>query len=547
MANSQAATVKSPAARVIQEVKDLVDLKNFLAGYISDLDPAQIPDAGLTYALNVEYLRGMLFRRNGLLTYSNTKPNSNKVLNIAAFYQTTTGLNLIRLDRQKIERSQSSGWTEFTPNPVGVALAGSDYDYFSITSIDDRAFFSNNGHDPIREMTPGTSQYQALGNAPQYKYITAAFDRIVGVNRVAATDIPTEVGWSGSLNYDEWDPLVDISAGTNNLVASPSAVSDDITGIFFNDSALIVPRQRSIWLGTHLDSGTNPFNFFSKVPRVGADLPRTIKLTEYGLVWASFQASCIYVWDLQSNTPIKLTTGKISRYLKVQIQAATEIWGAFSYDTNKYSLFMSNISTSTVTCITFDFVYQNYVIHEYPMVSAVEDLDFAASSTTIDELVGTIAGLVGTIDALGGLIANTTRFFGRTDGEMATYSFYSGLESTSLITATDLGTAFTNDIRSKIFEIPPDYQTINLVRFPYTPYSTGTLNLYYSKDDGLTWILAKTEVVVTGDLSKGNILQLKKAVLARRIIWRLTSADCMMAHNGLYVQVLKSGEAPNGS
>ena len=157
-------------------------------------------------------------------------------------------------------------------------------------------------------------------------------------------------------------------------------------------------------------------------------------------------------------------------------------------------------------------------------------------------------GLAGIIDSLGGIVEDTTKFFGHTDGRMSTYEYFSGLEDASTITSQDLGVAFVHIIKTKIITLPLYEHYINLISFPFIPYSTGTLSLYYAKDDGSkNWALVKTLTVTTAMLGIGQLLQIKRAIKAKRIIFKIQSENCMLAHNGMDVRIIKSGVSKNGS
>jgi len=547
MAKPQARTNQIPIPQLKQEETQVGGSEDFLAGFINDSDPAQIPPNALVVADNVAYIRNMLFRRNGLQPYSLTKPNSSKVLNIYAANQVGSGLNIYRFDQSKIYVARSTGFVEITPNIIA-ANSGGLTDYFSFTAGDNRTFFCN-GVDPIREIDPVALQYKQLGNAPVYKYITMAFNRLIGANRVDTTNVPYEIGWSGLMNYGEYDPTVDLSAGLTPLVDSPSDTSDDLTGISSYGNTLIACREKSMWLGSFTRSSTNPFSFYSALPKLGADTPRTIQLTDdFGLVWFNSSKNDVYVWSIptnsyQNNAPEAISATTVRRYLKQQFSTASEVWGAYSQDNKTYSLYFKYSNSSTVSVATFNFITKTWNTEEFNnSPSCTTDLDFSASTITINDLQGTINALLGTINSLGGLVANSTRFYGFDNGDIDTSPFYSGMASeVGNISLTDNGTSFTTEIRSKIFEIPIYDTIINLVRFAYTPYTTGTINLEYSKDDGNTWTTMKTVTVQSTQLNKAQLLQIRRARKARRFQWRITTSNCMFALNGFNIRAVTAG------
>lgn len=538
--------------REVPSIKDeetLLGTDNFDEGLITDLDIARVPNNGLTTATNIFSSKRLTLRRNGTTIYPITKPNSSKILGIYGFFHEGTGITLIRATKANLYRAGSAGWTAFVPTAIA-AFSGSDSDFFSFTVGDNRAFCTNNGIDPIREIDPSLMTYKALGNAPRYKHLTCAFNRVIGANLYvpAGTSNPVQIGWSGNRNYAEWDSTVDVSAGSSPLVDSPSDTNDDITNLFSVSNLLIVSRERSIWIGISQPSGTAPFRFYAALDKLGADIPRAIESTDYGLVWFNFQNAACYAWNpgLGQKIAEELDfSTKVRRGIKADISDPNYIFGSYSGDGRVFSLCIADPNSSTVKAWEYFFLDKRWAKSEYMNVTEMVDLDFASSTVSIDELTGTIDALSGTIDSLGGLVSITTRFLGFTNGELHTQTFYHGYPTSadSVIKISDNGTAFTTTLATKLIEAPVDYLFANFVRAPITPYSTGTVTLAYSKDDGLTWTTAKTKTFITGDLDKQYYLQLKKAMRFKRIMWRVTTSDCMCALNGFYVKAVQAGVA----
>ena len=527
-----------PVPRSPQENPSISSSENFLSGLITDEDPVNIPPSALQVLQNGIYTRNLLIRRNGLSIYSLTKPNSQKVMAMYAFSSVNEGVNLIRFSPTTIYKATSAGWVEFTA--ASEALAGTVNDYLSFATLSGRAFFSNWGANHIMELLPSTNEYEVLGNAEKYKYITGAFNRVIGAYANGITQVPYQIGWSGNLNPDEWDPLVDISAGSIDLVSSPSDISDDITGLFNLASVLCVTRQRSIWLATNQPSATDPFSFFVAVPRIGCDVPRTIILAADGIIFYNFQTSTVYFY-VPGAQPEDIS-GPIKRYLKSLISSPNELFATFNFDTNSYTLFVSNNNNSTVIGFTFNFRSKTWSTETYQNISSCIDIDYASSNLTIDELVGTIADLEGSIDELGGLVANSNRFFGSLTGELYTQPFFSGFEDqVDNIVDDDDGTTYETVLCSKTIITPVFNQYINYLVVTVTPYKAGSITLSYSKDDGQTYTAVKTVTFDSSDIFISQLVTMRKLVNCRKIIWKVSTSDCMCAVNRFDIQTYPSG------
>lgn len=529
------------------ELENLLATDNFNEGLVTDIDIAKIPDNGLSAATNVAYTKKQVFRRNGTTIWPNAKPNANKILGIFGFLHPVSGIVILRATKDSLHRVKISGWDAFAPDGIA-AFSGSDVDYFNFVVGDNRCFVTNSGIDPIREVVPESLTYKALGNAPSYRFITAAFNRIIGANLyvAGAPSNPVEVGWSGDRNYGVWDPVSDISSGLTPLVDSPSDTSDDITNIFSTTNLLIVPRVKTIWVGVNQPSATAPFRFVPAL-KVGADIPRAIKLTDYGLVWFNSQTGSAYAWapgqDAKADE-IEFSS-KVRRAIKADVKRADLITSSYSSDTRTFSIAMSSPSTGEVVIWGYNFLEKCWARDTAVDLCTIADLDFEGASLTIDDLSGPIDDLEGSIDELGQGIAKITRFLGYTDGEIQTYRPYHGYPESpdSDIKIQDNATSFTTVIGYKLVEAPVDYLFANLVRCAITPYSTGSVSLEYSKNDGKTWTVAKTKTFIEAELKQQFHLQLKRALRFKRIIWRITTSDCMCANNGFYIKALRAGTA----
>lgn len=531
--------------QIQQEEETVVDTTDFSAGWLGDVAERNIPDNGFQYIKNFVYLRGRFIVLNGMAGLQITPPDTNKILNVNAFFDVTTGLNLMRYTKDSIYKLQSNGFIEFTPDTIP-AISGTDVDYFSFASVDNRFFFSNNGTDPIRELDPVAQTYKQFGNAPNYRYITSAFDRVIGANLVDAVDIPTQWGWSGAFNYDEFDPSVDISAGFQQLVVSPSDTSDDITGIFNYSTFLVLSRERTIWIAQHQASATNPFNVFAKFPNLGMDTPRTICKNEKGLIWYSRLLGQILYWE-PPNGEVRLLNMKIKTSMRNILQQSSgwEYFGSFNPTTYTYSLFALDLLS---TCLEFQysFIYDNWVLldHNTPAIpSAVYDLSSGFSSITIDELSGTIDDLEGTIDQLGGITAEATRIFGMTEGDIYFAYPYSGdTNEPNRATPDDDPLA-----RTKKYEIPIKDCNFSLIRIEFVPYSRGTVTLTVYKANGNT--ISKSQVIDLEQLNEATewSIQIKKSIKTKWIYLEISSEDIIFQLTRVTIMKTTTGVSPTGA
>lgn len=510
--------------------------ENFLAGLVTDYDPLNIPENALQYVTNAIILRNKLIRRNGLVAYGIAKPDSNAVLGMYLITTVATGTVLLRFTKSSIYRSTSGGWVAVT----GPALLGTDSDYFSLTVADEVPYFANNGANVIYQIDLATNTYAALGDAPKYRFITSAFDRIVGANLSDVTDIPYQVGWSGALNYPEWNPITDLSAGFTPLVDSPSDLSDYITGIYNLTSALCIPRQKSIWLATNLPSATQPFNFYSAVPRLGCDMPKTLVMKIDGIVFYNKLHAGVYSY-VPGADPVELT-GNVKRNLKVDILAGDDAFAMYDEELDVYSLFITLTGSNVVKCYSYSFQGKFWMYDEYPAITSVSSVTSTASTLTLDELLGTLDSLSGTLDGLGGVSSAATRLIGFGNGDLCSQAIFPALQSQAgLITLTDNSSSFTTTIRGKTFEYNGVDSIYNRLSFQFTPYCTGSITISYSKDNGQTWIALKVLTITLPMLFMSRRVLTMKPVRSDTYIWQVSTSDCMFSLDSFIIDATPVG------
>lgn len=513
--------------------------ENCLGGLFTDADPAIIPLNAFTNLTNFRYIRNQLMVRNGLQLYSIAKPDSHPLLAVIAYIHPTYGIQFLRFTPSTINRVSSTGWSLAT----GTVLAGSSADRFSFTVADNRLFFTNNGANVIQEYLPATNTYANLGDSDTYKYITSAFNRVVAAYLLGTPDVSYEVAWSGDINYDEWNPAVDITAGSTPLVNSPSDLSDGITGIFNIGSVLCIPRQKSIWLATNLPSATNPFNFFpdQAAGKIGADTPNTIQVVDNGLVFYNAQRSAVYQYTPGSK-PVELSL-KIKRKLKLDIASIQNLFSTYNSDDNAYSIYSFSDTTSIIKCYTYYFEDEAWVYSEFQAVASVTNVAYASSDLTINELTGNIDDLLGTIDELGGVPSESSTFFGFNTGELSIQPIFNLFEDqVANILGSDNSQAFSKFLISKTFINQKFDSVYNNFSLKFTPYSAGNINIYYTKDDGKTWTPWKSVFIGDPHLYESQVILIKKPKRARKFAFKVEFINVMASLDSYALEALTAAE-----
>lgn len=194
--------------------------------------------------------------------------------------------------------------------PVGIAdLSGTNLPY-GLVNILSRIYFSN-GSDSVL-FSDGESSLKVAGDVPGAGlFMTQNADTLIiaattepAPGAINSTFFPNRVRWSAGGLPDEWDPLIDFSAGFNDLVEVP----DVITGLTTLGRNTYVMRTNGITVmyptGTS-GLGVLPFDFedFSFAPLgVGNAFPYS--LATYGPRCVFVAEDDIYMFDGSTPQPI---------------------------------------------------------------------------------------------------------------------------------------------------------------------------------------------------------------------------------------------------
>lgn len=500
---------------------------NLAGGMVTNLNPANLQLNQFVLAKNVRFFDDRMQRRDGSTLFTPAKPDSNKIMNFISFARNDGSVKLLRFTPSSIEAASATFWSSVTGDP----LAGQDTDRFQVIVIDDRCFFTNNGVNVIQEINTNNNTYAPLGNAPEYRFITGFGDRIVGANRLGLTINPVEIGWSGNINYDEWDPLVDNTAGFTPLVDSPSDLSDFIQGVYSFSNVMVIPRERSVWEATKKGIASDPFQFTAKIPGVGTDAPWSITKIPGGLAWLDTRTRDVYIYGLDGSlTPI----GEPIRDAIINtITDPKKVIGSYNQQRKELSLLLLNDNSNNVRVWTYSFIPKCWWYDEYVNLSFISDLDFLSSTITINDLVGTIDELVGTIDDLSPSTTTVTRFFGYENGDIL-------VEDSSV--DTDNNVAFPTELQSKTFTIPADDVYVAELRFEFVPKILGTVTIEY-KCDNFPWRPVRSKTWTADQLGQNILFTYKRQLKARRYAFRIRSTTGQFEVVEYEVWVTASGDS----
>jgi hypothetical protein len=481
-------------------------------GMVSSIDQQNLSNSQLAILKNMVTRFDHTSRRDGAKLFTPAKPNSNKILGWFLYEKNDGSQKLIRFTKSTIHAASAGAWTAIT----GGALTGSDSDKWRTTILEDRMFATNNGIDVIQEISIASNTYFDLGNAPKYKYIAGFGDRVVGWSLAGGAPVGTQLGWSGNRSYAEWNPLTDQSAGSKLLTTSASDTSDFGSGIFSFGSVLVIMRNKSIWEATLQPIAQDPYNCYQKIPNIGSDSPDSIAKTALGVVFADTRTQAVYLYTIGGGLP-EIISDPIKSDLFNTITDPLLLFGSYNQSTLEYSLCVGSNTTTIVQEWIFNFNTKTWSYNEFDLLSLISSLDYAGGGITINDLVGSIDGLVGTIDSLTPG-RNVTKFYGRTDGEL----LFANAQ-----TDQDNSLPFTSELRSKDFTLPASTRFVNRLHIEYIPRILGNITVSYSKDGGITWVVWKVVTFAGTDVNTYKEIVCVKNIQCRRFMFKMESTAGM--------------------
>ncbi len=443
-------------------------------GFVSTLDPMDVGDENSISQINIRNLHGGLYTRTGNSKYSLAKPNALPIIYLSGGSTTSSAEFVHRHTATTLHKSNGFAW-------IAVTGAAFTPGVTKIRSLNNPllGYVFANGLDFIQVADYTGITYARLGNAPVAQYLASYGNRYIAADS-------TTLYWSGDLNYTEWNPLVDISAGSSVLADNSSDVSDGISEIIVVGSNLVVLKQRSIWIGTLQASASNPFYFRKAIDNIGCDCPNTVTKIPDGLVFADVRTQSVYVLQVKDGN---VSLNVISTVVYNNILPPVGLgYGAYDTNTSEYRLWKSLKTT---------YLYS-----------------FLESGWSQNDLA---AGLANNITFIGNFVdagaSSAKKYFGMSDGEIL-------VENPAVF--LDDGQVYTGSLSSKVFKARSINKKLLMAQLSiaFRDNVAGTLVLRVLDGDTSVQKAIKT-ITCTGNFVR-RTCAIKKVISARTLYWTLT-------------------------
>lgn len=510
-------------------------------GVITMIDPADIPNGALLRGKNIVVRNDRTSRREGNIAMDPSGPDALPVLAWAFIKLKDGTVYTIRFTHDSLHNLSGGVFT-----PLTGTLAGTATDRIQLTNVLNTIIFANNGANNLQKLDLVGGTFTDLGNAPAYRYVTSFYNRAVGAALRGVDE--TQVGWSADGDPEEWDQGTDQSAGSAPVLDSPGDLSDHIKGIFGFTGNMILLRENSIWIATRKAIETDPFHFVNVFPGLGCDIPSSVAVIPNGIAWADTRSGSIWSFT-PGEAPVQIGAA-IEDEIFRGFSDPTSIFSGYKKKRREYTIAIPRAGSSLVTTWTYSFITKAWWEGEYSQISCVSDIELIVGDNPIlnplmiDDLVGMIDDLVGTIDQLvatagsGAETVANVRLFGRTDGETL-------IEHPDAV--DDAFGSFETLIDSKIFQLPTDDEYIGELRLEFLKHKTGTIELYYSKDNGKTFTLHRTVTNSQLSIGKGTIVKAIGPLNQRTYVWRVRATTGAFDILSFEILTGKSAKSVTGS
>lgn len=491
-------------------------------GMINSIPKRMRDVSSFSELINFRNREGVVTIRPGSTYIAQPAPNSQPILKLVTFENESGAIFLVRLCDTSVHVDEGTGTFTTYTHPFS-----STGQLFSSAQFIDQLYIAN-GVQRVMNVDFGGNVVTEIAGAPRARYLATFAERVIAAN---VTGAPYGIYWPVNADPTDW---AGVGSGEENLVQGASSLGDDITGLWPLGDVLVILRQRSVWIAERRPSADNPFVFRKIIDRVGCDAPFGSCLIDNAIVFCNVAQEAVYMFSLGEG--LKLINGDVKDGFFSGIQDLSYLELEWDVQEKELLVKVPNVSGSRYS--TKMWVWNALSgAWSYDAMPAFVTLASAGSGTNssnmrIDDLIGNIDGLLGSIDSLGNISGESQLFesmyFGMPDGNIISYDYGAVSDAGVPITAT----AISQDMGKRATR-----RTVQDLGWEVRVTDAASVSLSQSRD-AETWKNVKT---VGAFLSTRKLLLPKTRITGDELYWKLEATGGILSLVSWWGRILEKG------
>jgi len=473
------------------------------------LPAMEIDDRAVSGCKNVRFYVGEIWKRKGYKTLGGNLPlGGGRIMGFDQFFDYAGKEHLVcySLTKAYCYNTTIKNWDDITQ--TGADFSGDEDNFFlSENMYDDSSgsmkYFITNGADAPQVWTGSGKLADATvptGLTKSDKVTNFQHHLLYLGNTISGNNYPQRIDWSAQGKPEDFTSS---GSGNNNLAKS----TDWITGSEILKNSLIVFKERSITM-VHYVGGVNPFIFEeNKIDGIGCSAGKTIGALGSSLVFLGWDN--VYEYNGFNVTAVG---DKIQKELinKINPEYINRSHAIIVEELNLYLLFVPTVGSDSCNAVwVWDYLEDNWSYWEFEDAICSTGYYQSSGALTIGQLTDRIKDL-------------DWRFGDRTITSISPITLLGddagNVYEFNLLELNDNDVAIDGEIKTKNFFLNNTGKYARVCQFWI--YAIGdSIDLYYSIDNGLTWIFVET-LELDGS-TYGPVISRDLEITSERIMFKM--------------------------
>jgi hypothetical protein len=432
----------------------------------------QVGDNELTGGANCICKNGVITKCPGWTEFGTGQPLDGRIEQLIEYEQFDGTAKILAITDKSLYYYNTSSWDAITSN----LLAGDSSDF-----VDAQIVYSENDGDFIVVICNGVDnvkKYNGAATSDLFTGFTAKYSRSLDNFHFYGFIVEGGINYGQQIRWADIGKPEVISTGLSGAIFL-SKTSDLVTGFGILRGALAVFKERSISLATTTGNSTMPVMIQENVMDIGTRSPKTIaNIDGDTLIWLGNDKD-VYITDGSQ----KVNVSKIIRPLlgdRIDENYIVKVFGKV-LPTMKWYILSIPTTGNTEPNETWVFDYEDMVWYPpwtaWDGMTAFVDYIHSTGGVTIGSLTGSIGSLLWKIGDL------TSQSRNKLIGTDAGHIYR---EDTSILSLDGSSIAQYFDTKNFTWD---NELTKRITEILSEASGNGTLNIYYSLDEGVTWNL----------------------------------------------------------